>query len=299
MNYQLETFLSQPSDRKKVIVVYGPTASWKTSHAIELAKQLQTEIISTDSRQIYKHMNIGTWKVTYDEMQWVKHHMLDIIEPSEHYSVGQFIEDSEMHLTNMFHAWKIPILAGWTWLYIDGLIYEKNAELPWDLELQKKLTQELSEKWSVFMHKKLKEIDPKYAQELHPNNSYYILRGLEVMMLTGKSKTYFRSNRKLKYDVFFAQTWANYTRKTLYERINKRVEQMFEEWLEQEVRLLLEKWYKFWEPWMKSIGYSEFEAYFAWNYDREKCRKLIQQHSRNYAKRQLTWGRKYNSLTQL
>jgi len=295
MNYiqQVQNFIKTPSNKQKCIVIYGPTWSWKTAMSIEIAKFLSTEIISTDSRQIFRDMDIGTWKITEDEKQGIHHHMIDILNPDEMFSVGDFVRSSEWIMNTLWSQNKIPMLVWGTGLYIDSLIYERNApNVSSDSELRK----ELDTLDNLELYNKLIEVDPEYAAELHPNNRPYIERGIEIMMLTGKSKRVFRVEKKLLYDVLFltpeAPDWVQY-RDWLYKRINMRVEMMFDVWAEQEVRDLLERWYTFQDFGMNSIGYREFEPYIAWEISREECVSKIQQNSRNYAKRQITWFKKY------
>lgn len=290
---EVKKFIEKPSDKQKLIVIYGPTWSGKTAMSIDIAKMLDTEIISTDSRQIFKYMNIGTGKITPDEMQWVPHHMIDIVNPDEGFSMWEFVRQSSWIIEKLFKENKIPMLVWGTGLYIDSLIFERNAaKIGADPELRKELDTLSNQE----LYNKLEEIDPQYAQELHPNNRPYVERGIEVMKLTGKSKTEFRAPKQLVYDVLFltpeAPKWVVY-RKWLYNRINKRVEMMFDAGALSEVEELLEKGYKFWDFWMNSIWYWEFEKYFSWEINKEEVISKIQQNSRNYAKRQLTWFKKY------
>lgn len=291
---QVQTFLEKPSDKQKLIVIYGPTWSGKTQMSIDIAKYLNTEIISTDSRQIFKYMDIGTWKITPEEMDGVKHHMIDIVEPNEEFSMWEFVRQSSKIMDELYANHKIPMLVWWTWLYIDSMIFERNATEVWaDNELRKHLDTLNNQE----LYNTLKEMDPSYAAELHPNNRPYVERGIEVMKLTWKSKTQFRAAKKLLYDVLFltpqAPDWAVY-REWLYNRINKRVEMMFDSWALGELEWLLKKWYIFGDFWMNSIGYWEFEEYFDWKISREELISKIQQNSRNYAKRQITWFKKYD-----
>lgn len=286
---KLQKFLEKESDKQKLIVIYGPTWAGKTDMSIEIAKYLSTEIISTDSRQIYRGMNIGTGKITPDETKGIVHHMIDIINPDEEFSVWDFSAQANSILQALFAKWKIPMLVGGTGLYINSLIFDyKLPQIPADIEIREEL-QKLS---NDELYEKLVEIDPEYAQELHPNNRPYIERAIEVKMLTWKSKTEFRKQKKLKYDVLFLTPYA-WDRKGLYSRINMRVKKMFDIWLEKEVRGLIEKWYGENTPWMKSIGYQEFFPYFHWKIEKQEIISRIQQNSRNYAKRQLTWFRDY------
>lgn len=289
---QVQTFLETPSDKQKLVVIYGPTGSWKTEMSIEIAKYLDTEIISTDSRQIFKYMDIGTGKITPEETQWVVHHMIDIVEPNEEFSMWEFVRQSWWIMDRLWWENKIPMLVGWTGLYIDSLIFERNAtEVGSDPELRKQLDMLSNQE----LYEKLEEIDPDYAAELHPNNRPYVERGIEVMKLTGTSKTAFRAPKNLLYDVLFL-TPDYWDRTDLYNRINRRVEMMFDDWAEREVRELLEKWYSFDDFGMNSIGYREFRDYTSWDISRKEVVSKIQQNSRNYAKRQLTWFRKYEAF---
>lgn len=257
--------------------------------SIEIAKYLDTEIISTDSRQIYREMDIGTGKITPEETRGVEHHMLDIINPDEEFSVWDFSAQANSILQALFTKWKIPMLVGGTGLYINSLIFDYSLpQIPVDKQLREGLNKLSNEE----LYEKLVEIDPEYAQELHPNNRPYIERAIEVKMLTWKSKTEFREEKKLKYDALFLTPYA-WDREGLYSRINMRVEKMFDMWLEKEVLGLIEKWYGEDAPWMKSIGYQEFFPYFRWEIEKQELVSRIQQNSRNYAKRQLTWFRDY------
>ena len=169
--------------------------------AIKIAKSINSEIISTDSRQIFKYLDIWTGKVTENEKQWIIHHMIDIIEPDREYSVWEFKVEAEKILENIFKKWKIPILCGGTGLYIDSLIYDfKIPKVPADARIRQDLEFEREKYWNEFIWKKLQELDPEYASELHPNNYRYVIRALEVKMLTGKSKTDFREEKTLKYE---------------------------------------------------------------------------------------------------
>ena len=288
----VKKFIKNKSDKKKIIVIYGPTGSWKTDMSIDIAKFLDTEIISTDSRQIFKYMDIGTGKITPEETKGVKHHMLDIISPDEEFSLWEFKQGAQSVIDDLHNRDKIPMLVGGTGLYIDSLIFDFNLpKVPADENLREELSQLSKED----LYAKLLELDPEYAKQLHPNNRPYIERAIEVKMLTGKSKTEFREEKKLKYDVLFL-TPDYWERENLYNRINKRVWMMFDAGAEQEVKKLVDMWY--WEKdfWMNSIGYREFFPYFNGKITRDEVIEQIRQNSRNYAKRQLTWFRKYKDF---
>ena len=289
---KFKEFLEKKTEKQKIIVVYWPTACWKTDLAIKIAKSINSEIISTDSRQIFKYLDIWTGKVTENEKQWIIHHMIDIIEPDREYSVWEFKVEAEKILENIFKKWKIPILCGGTGLYIDSLIYDfKIPKVPADARIRQDLEFEREKYWNEFIWKKLQELDPEYASELHPNNYRYVIRALEVKMLTGKSKTDFREEKTLKYEIFFV-TPDDWNRAKLYEKIDKRIKIMFETWLLKEVQDLLKKYNKN-DFWMKTIWYKEIVDFLEWNITLDECIALIQKNNRNYAKRQLTWFRRY------
>ena len=320
MNYKekVKKFLEKKSNKKKIIVIYWPTASGKTWLSIEVAKFIDSEIISTDSRQIFRELNIWTGKITEEEKEWIKHYMIDIINPDQEYSVGEFKKTSEEYLDEIYSKWKVPILCWGTGLYIDSLIYDFNIpEIPADEKLRKSLEKEAENHWNKYVWEKLNNIDPEYAKELHYNNIRYIIRAIEVKMLTWKSKTEFREEKTLKYDTLFLTPY-NGDREYLYNRINKRVWMMFDDGLVEEVQELLKKYNKN-DFWMKTIWYKEVIEYFE-NKDKidknivwEKWKKLslwekvkrgvaldldetielVKKNNRNYAKTQLTWFRKY------
>ena len=288
----LKKFLEKKSEKNKIIVIYWPTACGKTDLSIKIAKFLNSEIISTDSRQIFKWLDIWTGKVTEEEKEGIIHHMIDIIEPNQEYSVWEFKKEAEKIIKNIFRKWKIPILCWGTWLYIDSLIYDfKIPKVPADPILREKLEDERIKFWNEFIWKKLQEIDPDYASELHPNNYRYVIRALEVKILTWKSKKEFREEKNLKYDTFFITPY-DWNREKLYEKIDLRIKSMFENWLLEEVRNLLTK-YKKTDFWMQTIWYKEIIDFFEWKLSFDDCVALVQKHNRNYAKRQLTWFRKY------
>ena len=288
----LKKFLEKKSDKNKMVVIYWHTACGKTDLSIKIAKFLNSEIISTDSRQIFKWLDIWTGKVTEEEKEWIIHHMIDIVEPNQEYSVWEFKKEAEKIIKNIFKKWKIPILCWWTWLYIDSLIYDfKIPKVPADPILREKLEDERIKFWNEFIWKKLQEIDPDYASELHPNNYRYVIRALEVKILTWKSKREFREEKNLKYDTFFITPY-DWNREKLYEKIDLRIKSMFENWLLEEVKDLLTK-YKKTDFWMQTIWYKEIIDFFEWKLNFDDCVALVQKHNRNYAKRQLTWFRKY------
>jgi tRNA dimethylallyltransferase len=309
---RVKEFMSIPSDKEKVIVVYGPTACWKTGLSLDIWTELRESgfspfIISADSRQIYKWMDIGTGKVKKEEMRWILHLMLDIIEPTEKFSVVDFRERVEN--SELWKRWKsgeeklIPIICGWTGLYVDSIIFERSyPTIPADWELRRELEEFRIQNGNEALWKKLYEIDPSYAKTLHPNDRHYIIRGIEVYTKSGRSKMEIQDTPTLKYSTLFLTPYDS-NREKLYEKINARIEEMFEIWLVKEVeyildnlsRELLHVCNKTHCPWLATIGYAEVVEYIEWKISLDECKNLVKQHNRNYAKRQITWNKKYGS----
>ena len=280
--------------KPKVIVIAGPTASGKTSLSIELAKKLNGEIISADSMQIYKDMDIGTAKVTKEEMQGIEHYLIDFVSPEERYSVSNFKKDAEEKIEEIIAKGKIPIIAGGTGLYIDSLIYSINyPDMEFDEEYRNELmkiagTQEGLER----LYLEAQKIDPKAMEIISKNDKKRIIRVLEIYKQTGKNKTQQeiesrKEETKYDYKVFV----LNWEREKLYERINKRVDLMIDAGLINEVRQIKEKYQKY-PTAMQALGYKEVVQYFNNELTYEEMIDKIKMETRRYAKRQLTWFRK-------
>lgn len=293
---QIATFVKTACKKKKVIVIYGPTACGKTGLWVQIAKLLKTEVISTDSRQIYIWMDIGTGKVTKKEMKKIPHHMIDIATPDEQFSVGRYKKEALKVMKRLWSEWKIPVLVGGTWLYIDALIFDFQApKCPEDLTLRKKYEIMAQKHGKQRVYEELEKIDPEYAKTLHANNLQYVIRGIEVKKITWKSKLDFKKEKKLKYDTFFLTPYEDEERTSLYKKIDTRVQGMFENWLLKEVTKLVKK-YGADAPWLEAIGYTEVIDFLDGKIDEEECLAKVQQNSRNYAKRQVTWFRKYTQF---
>lgn len=280
--------------KPKVIVIAGPTASGKTALSIELAKKINGEIISSDSMQIYQDMNIGTAKVTPEEMQGIQHYLIDFVSPNERYSVSDFKKDSEKAIQTILAKGKVPIIAGGTGLYIDSLIYGiEYPEMKFDEEYRNALMEQAqTEEGLSKLYLQASKIDEEAIQNISPNDKKRIIRILEVFKATGKNKTeQEKLSRKngVKYD--FQVFAIDMEREKLYERINKRVDSMFEQGLVQEVKSLREK-YNCFPTAMQGLGYKEVVDYLEGKYSYEEMVDKIKQETRHYAKRQLTWFRK-------
>lgn len=276
---------------KKLIIIAGATASGKSSFAINIAKKLNTEIISCDSMQIYKGFDIGTAKANADEMQGVKHHMISVVEPTANYSVGEYVFDVEKIFDKLYSENKIPILCGGTGLYIEGIIYSYSFGSVSDSNLRLSLETELKEKGAEHMYAKLCEIDKEDALKIHPNNTKRVVRALELFYLKGTNKSQL-NEKSLKYDIYLCN--LNPPREKLYEQINLRVNKMFEKGLVNEVEDLINSGVRFENQSMKAIGYKEFQEYFENQKPLDSVVELIKQNSRHYAKRQVTWFKRYD-----
>lgn len=266
---------------KTGIILSGATAVGKTDISIILAKELNSEIISADSTQIYKELNIGTAKITKEEMQGIKHHLLDIIEIEEEYSVGKFNEDVSNILNNNDKEY---IIVGGTGLYTDVLNHGL-AEMP---EISLKLRKELEEKKLEELQNQLFYLDEEMYNKIDKNNKVRLVRAIEVCILSGKTMTEIQKNTKQSHDYTFLNIFLTRSREKLYERIDKRVDIMLENGLLDEGKKI---YYKYGEKMkkIKAIGYRQMYNYFSDELSYEKMVEEIKKLSRNYAKRQITW----------
>ncbi|WP_281518297.1 tRNA (adenosine(37)-N6)-dimethylallyltransferase MiaA [Thomasclavelia cocleata] len=272
---------------EKVIVVVGPTGVGKTRMGVALAKYFNGEVISGDSMQIYKTMDIGTAKVTSEEMKGVVHHLIDIKDPTENYSVKDFQDEVRLKIKEITSRGKLPIIVGGTGLYIKAALYDYEfGESQMD-------HQEYIDKYQAYSNKELydllNKIDETSAKELHPNNRQRVLRAIAIYESTGikKSETLAKQNHELVYDAEFIGLTLE--REALYERINQRVDLMMEQDLLQEIDGLMKKNYSKNLQSMKAIGYKEWFDYYQGTQTLEETLELIKKNSRNYAKRQYTW----------
>ena len=284
--------------KPKVIVIVGPTASGKTALSIELAKKIDGEIISCDSMQIYKDMNIGSAKPTIEEMQGIKHYMIDIAEPTERFSVAEYKKRSEEAIEKILQKGKVPIIVGGTGLYANSLIYNiEYNEIMLDEEYRKNLMKIAeTEVGLATLYEKARIIDPVAMEKISSNDKKRIIRVLEIKHSTGKNKTELelesRKNEvKYEYKVFA----INMPREILYDRINKRVDIMIENGLIDEVENIIEK-YKEFPTAMQAIGYKEIVMYLKGELTKQEAIEKIKQESRRYAKRQITWFKKIENI---
>lgn len=277
--------------KKTVIAVVGPTAVGKTSLSIMLAKRFNGEIISGDSMQVYKGMDIGTAKVSEEEMEGIPHHLIDIKEPAEEYSAADFKMDVSKKIDEISAKDRLPIIVGGSGLYIQAALYDYNfPSIPRDDNRTEELMREAREAGIERIYNRLAEVDPEQAEKIHPNNHRRVIRALEIYETTGKTKTTWEKEQKLEspYNVLFIGLEMD--RELLYREINKRVDLMMENGLLEEVTTLYNKGYKDTQA-MKAIGYKEFIPYLEGRQGLDETIEILKQNSRRYAKRQYTWFR--------
>ena len=285
---------------KRVIIITGPTATGKTALSVALAEKLDGEIISADSMQIYRGMDIGTAKVSPEESRGIPHHMVDVADPGESFSVSRWVDMAAEKCEDIFARGKTPIITGGTGLYIDSLLSGRDfaAAPETDEALREKLSAEYDSIGGEAFREKLRLIDSERAEKLHPSDKKRLTRAMEVYLLTGETiSAHDERTRALppRYDSLrFALTYAN--RDTLYERIDRRVDMMAENGLFEEVEGLLRSGLEEGSTAMQAIGYKELAAYFAGRLSREEALDKIKQESRRYAKRQLTWLRRDSGI---
>lgn len=277
--------------KKKVIAIIGPTAVGKTKASIEIALALDGEIISGDSMQIYRGMNIGTAKVTEDEMQGIPHHLIDIKDPWEEFSAAEFKELATHCIEEITNRGKVPIIVGGTGLYIQAVLsgyhFSKAASnQEYRVFLEKRIEEEGIEK----VYNELLTIDPESIKRIHPNNVRRVIRALEIYHETGLTMTEYlkKQEQEAPYDDLIIGLTME--RDLLYDRINKRVDQMVQQGLIEEVRALYEAGIRDCQS-VQAIGYKELYDYFEGKVSKEEAIELLKRNSRRYAKRQLTWFR--------
>jgi tRNA dimethylallyltransferase len=276
--------------KEKLIVILGPTSVGKTKVSVDIAKKLKSEIISTDSMQIYKKMNIGTAKVTEEEKSGIKHHMIDLIDPGEEFTVYDYQNQSLKIIDKLIKEDKIPILVGGSGLYINSILYDLDFnKVSSNEEIRNKYYEIEKTKGKEYLYKLLEKIDPEATKKIHPNNIKRVVRALEVTEITGKKYSENSNFRKYseKYDFIIIGLEMN--RKLLYNRINTRVEEMIQEGLFDEVKGLYQEGYDNTYQSMQAIGYKEVIDYIERKTSKEEAVRLIKRNTRRFAKRQITW----------
>ena len=282
--------------RIPLVVVTGATASGKTALAVEIARRFSTEVISADSRQVYRYMDIGTAKATLEEQRIVPHHLIDVVDPDEKFSVADFADLAHRRIQEIHRRGHLPLVVGGTGLYIRALT-EGLLDLPGeDEELRQRLLAD-EQKQDGVLHQRLQRCDPELSQRLHANDITRIVRALEVFELTGIPLSQWQREHGFKEMPYRVIKFAvGMDRQDLYARINQRVLQMTDEGLFVETRQLLDRGYSPQLKAMRTIGYQQAVRYLHNEMTREEAIADIQQETRRYAKRQLTWFRKDKSI---
>lgn len=278
-----------------VIVLIGPTAIGKTELSLTLSEEFDCEIVSLDSMQVYKYMDIGTAKVTLEERTKIRHHMIDVVNPDEGYDAHRYVVDAGKAMSNIIKRGKIPLITGGTGLYLKALtqgLFEEVGEFP---EIRKQLRQRLHREGSSKLHKELDLCDHVSASKIHKNDSHRLLRALEIYLGTGLPWSQHIHNQK-KHNIIpqALQIGLFSSREQLYNRINRRCDIMLESGLEKEVRGLLERGYQRDLKSMKSIGYRHMIGHLLDGWSLERTKELLARDTRHYAKRQITWFNGYN-----
>ena len=277
--------------KRPLIILAGPTAVGKTAASIRLAKAIGAEIISADSMQVYRHMDIGSAKIRQEEMEEVPHYLIDVLEPEEEFNVVRFQQMAKAAAEEIYAKGKIPLVAGGTGFYIQALLYDIDfTENDGDTSYRRSLEKTAEEKGGEYLHAMLREADPKAAEEIHPHNIKRMIRALEFHHQTGgKISEHNEAEREKSSPYDFAYFVLTDERSRLYERIDRRVDKMMEEGLLEEVRYLKERGVKRESTAMQGLGYKELYAYLDGECTLEEAVRIIKRDTRHFAKRQLTW----------
>ncbi len=277
-------------EKPKVIIICGPTGVGKTAVGIELARRFGGEIISADSMQIYRHMDIGTAKPTPKELAQIAHHMIDIVDPDEDYDAVQFSKQGRDRILEIVNGNLIPFIVGGTGLYIKALLHGLFQSKPVDPQIRDRLNQEAEENGRGFLYERLKKIDPAAAGRIHPNDSYRIIRALETIESSGKPISKHHQSHGFEDQPFNAlKIGLRRDREKLYGRIDQRVDVMVQAGLVAEVKKLLAMGYSAELKSMQSIGYRHVVGFLAGSLPWDECLRTLKRDTRRFAKRQFTW----------
>jgi tRNA dimethylallyltransferase len=283
--------------KEKLITIVGPTAVGKTKTSIELAKAIDGEIISGDSMQVYKEMDIGTAKVKEEEMESIPHYLIDIMDPTDSFSVAEFQEKATKLITDINNRGKVPIIVGGTGLYVQAVTHQYNfADATSNVQYRTELEKQVAENGIETLYQQLVTIDPKSAANIHPNNHRRVIRALEVFHETGLTMSEYQAKQQKDTPYDLQMIGLTMDREKLYERINLRVDIMLEEGLLEEVKGLYDNGIRDCQS-VQAIGYKELYEYFDGNVSLEAAIENLKQNSRRYAKRQLTWFRNKMDIT--
>ncbi|RQD67204.1 MAG: tRNA (adenosine(37)-N6)-dimethylallyltransferase MiaA [Tindallia sp. MSAO_Bac2] len=288
-----------PSFYNPVIpIIVGPTAIGKTYLGIQLALKMEGEIISADSMQVYKYMNIGTAKPDLNEKNGITHHLIDFVSPEDRFTVADFQEMALKKIEDLLAQNTLPIIVGGTGLYIHSLLYDMDfTEQEIDVDLRSQLEKIYQNEGSHVLFQKLKKLDPEVALRIHPNNWKRIIRAIEVCSNTKEGIKDFSKDLKLRKNFSFKVYGLYQDRDLLYESINHRVDNMIQQGLEKEVEFLLNSGFNPNLPAMKGVGYKELISYLNGEYGYERAVELIKRNTRRFAKRQMTWFKRTPNVT--
>ena len=278
-------------NQKPMIILTGPTAVGKSALSVELAKKINGAVISADSMQVYRHMDIGSAKIMPEEMQGITHYMIDELEPDEEFHVVRFTTMAKEYLKEIYAAGKIPIIAGGTGFYIQALLYDIDfTEQQCDEAYRRQLEEQAKEHGAGYLHEMLRKVDPASAEAIHANNVKRVIRALEFYHLSGQKISEHNETERQKQSPYnFAYFVLNDERTKLYERIDKRVDAMIEAGLVNEVQKLKDMGCSREMVSMQGLGYKEILAYLDGEYTLEEAVYIIKRETRHFAKRQLTW----------
>ncbi|MEA4988859.1 MAG: tRNA (adenosine(37)-N6)-dimethylallyltransferase MiaA [Anaerovorax sp.] len=283
--------------KRNIVIIAGPTAVGKTEYAIKIAQNLGGEIVSADSMQIYRYMNIGSAKPTKEELAQARHYMVDEIDPKTDFSVAEYQKKAKECIAQIFDKNALPIISGGTGLYVNSLIYDMDfSVIPKQTQFRKQLQKEAETYGNEFIHEKLRKKDPKAAERIHPNNVKKVIRALEILESGETDVREFEESFVKTKDYEVILVGLNRNRDELYERINHRVDLLMKAGLLQEIQQLLDIGLTESNISMKGIGYKELIDYFHGAYSLEEAVERIKKNTRHYAKRQLTWFRRYKEM---
>lgn len=290
--------IPEKKELPKICILAGPTAVGKTDISLALAKNLCGEIISADSAQVYKYMDIGTAKLKENEMQGIRHYMIDEVTPDKDFSVAQFREKAEVYIRDISERGKLPIITGGTGLYINSILNNLDfTDSISDEEFRKEMQETANCKGSAYVHSMLEFVDPASYKKLHPNDLRRVIRALEVHKHTGRPISYYQEeSRKQPPKYVYAYITLTMDRKKLYDRIDQRVDNMMAMGLAEEVEGLIRMGYNRNLTSMQALGYKEIFDYLQGEISKDEAVRILKRDTRHYAKRQLTWFRRDNRI---
>ena len=286
-------------EKRKLVILTGPTAVGKTKLSIELAKRINGEIISADSAQVYKHMDIGSAKIMPEEMEGIPHYLIDELEPKDDFNVVVFQQKTKQYMEEIYQKGKIPILVGGTGFYIQAVLYDIQFSIDDDNhQIRESLEKLGQEKGALYLHEELKKVDPASAKAIHANNMKRVIRALEYYQLTGQKISEHNEEQRSNTSPYdFTYFVLNDHRELLYNRIDQRVDEMIIHGLIEEVQTLKDMGYDRSYVSMQALGYKEIFSYLEGEITLEEAVYIIKRDTRHFAKRQITWFKREKDVT--